>query len=68
MTSKCQHDLLPHLESDLPTTEEDIRRLRDLKRTQVPDFLTWLTILSQLKDPDAERRWRPLCCPEPFEL
>lgn len=66
MSSK-KADLLD-LERDLPTTDEDVRRLRELKRLAVPDFATYLTLLSRMDLSWCAPQRRPLRCPEPFEL
>ena len=67
MSSKRVSDL-PDLERDLPTTEEDVRMLRQLRAASAPDFLTYLEILSQTDLSACSKRRKPLRCPEPFEL
>lgn len=67
MTSKRVSDL-PDLERDLPTTEDDVRVLRELRSAPGPEFLTYLEILSRTDLPACSKRRKPLRCPEPFEL
>lgn len=58
---------LPDFERDIPTTEADVRRLRAL-RAEAPDFATYIEILSRTDLSWCSARWKPLRCPEPFEL
>ena len=67
MSSKTTPELLD-LERDLPTTDEDVRRLRELKRLSVPSSATYLEILSRTDLSWSPYRRKPLRCPEPFEL
>ncbi len=67
MSSKRASEL-PDLERDLPTTEEDVRVLRQLRASAAPDFVTYLKILSQTDLSECLARRKPLRCPEPFEL
>ncbi|MCP3962064.1 MAG: hypothetical protein GY719_29835 [bacterium] len=56
------------LDRDLPTTDEDVRRLRELKRRPKPDFAAYLEILSRTDLSWIPHRRKPLRCPELFEL
>lgn len=67
MSSKRRSDL-PDLEREFPTTEDDVRVLRQLRSAPAPDFLTYLEILSRTDLSGCSKRRKPLRCPEPFEL
>ena len=67
MSSKQNPETLD-FERDLPTTDEDVRKLRELKARSAPSFAAYLEILSRTDLSWSPYRRKPLSCPEPFEL